>query len=214
MTERIQIPCSQCGATLGAPADAAGKQVRCPKCKTAVSVPHSAAPVRRARRVSGDDENVQPSPRRNTQAPPTRKSPPVTSREQRKPESTGRPGSANSSERKVKRRQPVEDNLSDDLDEPEYLDEPFEDNDHYGTKSLPPRKKSTAASPRRYESTAGVSSDSATGGSKEIVGGILTMAGAVVWFVVGFFVFDLIFFYPPIMFVLGFIAFMKGIFSR
>ena len=164
--------------------------------------------------MSGDDEHVQPSPRRNTQAPPTRKSPPVASREKRKPESTGRPGSANSSGRKVKIRQPVEDNLFDDLGESEYLDEPFDDDNHYGTTSLPPRKKSTAARTRSYESTAGVSSDSATGGSKEIVGGILTMVGAVVWFVVGFFVFDLIFFYPPIMFVLGFIAFMKGIFSR
>lgn len=164
--------------------------------------------------MSGDDESVQPSPRRNAQAPPSQTSHPVASREKRKPESTGRPGSTNSSGRKVKPRQPVEDNLFDNLDEPEYLDEPYSDDDRYGTTSLPPRKKSTAASTRRYESTSSVPSDSGTGGSKEIVGGILTMVGAVVWFVVGFFVFDLIFFYPPIMFVLGFVAFMKGIFSR
>ncbi|MEZ6035463.1 MAG: hypothetical protein R3C17_20395 [Planctomycetaceae bacterium] len=218
MTARIQIPCSQCGAMLGAPAEAAGKQVRCPKCKTAVSVPHSAAPAPRSGRGSGDNKNVQPPPRRNTQAPPSRKSPPA-SREQRRPESTTRPGSANSSGRKVKPRQPVEDNLFDDLDELEYIDEPAGYDEHYGTAGLPPRKKSAAARTRRYESTANAStasasSDNATGGSKKILGGILTMVGAVVWFVVGLFVFDVIFFYPPIMFVLGFIAFVKGIFSR
>jgi hypothetical protein len=38
------------------------------------------------------------------------------------------------------------------------------------------------------------------------------MLGAVVWFVGGLF-FDIIFFYPPILFVIGLVAFFKGMLS-
>ena len=43
-----------------------------------------------------------------------------------------------------------------------------------------------------------------------IITGILMMVGAVVWFVAGL-AGDVIFFYPPVMFVLGFIALVKGL---
>ena len=36
------------------------------------------------------------------------------------------------------------------------------------------------------------------------------MAGAVVWFVLGL-MFDWVFFYPPILFIVGLIAFIKGL---
>jgi hypothetical protein len=42
-------------------------------------------------------------------------------------------------------------------------------------------------------------------------GGLLLMLGAVVWFFVALLVFDVIFFYPPIMFIIGLVAFFKGI---
>jgi hypothetical protein len=42
-------------------------------------------------------------------------------------------------------------------------------------------------------------------------GGLLLMIGAVVWFFVALFAFDVIFFYPPIMFIIGLVAFIKGI---
>jgi hypothetical protein len=44
-----------------------------------------------------------------------------------------------------------------------------------------------------------------------IGGGALMMLGAVVWFVLGILLLDRIFIYPPIMFVIGIIAFFKGI---
>ena len=47
-------------------------------------------------------------------------------------------------------------------------------------------------------------------GSSTIYGGAM-MLGAVVWFVAGLFVLDRIFIYPPVMFVLGLIGFVKGL---
>ena len=43
-----------------------------------------------------------------------------------------------------------------------------------------------------------------------VVGGILMMGIAVVWFIVGL-AGGIIFFYPPILFVIGIIAFFKGL---
>ena len=55
------------------------------------------------------------------------------------------------------------------------------------------------------------------GGSEELFGssalyGVAMMIGAVLWFVVGLF-FDRIFFYPPVMFVIGLIALVRGMFN-
>jgi hypothetical protein len=44
-----------------------------------------------------------------------------------------------------------------------------------------------------------------------IGGGLLLMIGAVVWFFAALLLFDVIFFYPPIMFIIGLIAFFRGI---
>ena len=43
-----------------------------------------------------------------------------------------------------------------------------------------------------------------------ILGGLAAMIGAVVWFVVGWFM-GYIFFYPPILFILGLIGFVRGL---
>ena len=48
---------------------------------------------------------------------------------------------------------------------------------------------------------------------KGAVAGILMMVGAVIWFVVGMAV-NVIFFYPPILFILGLICFIKGLTNR
>lgn len=45
------------------------------------------------------------------------------------------------------------------------------------------------------------------------IGGLLAMVGAVVWFVVGL-ANDIIFFYPPVLFVIGLVAFFKGLTGR
>lgn len=44
-----------------------------------------------------------------------------------------------------------------------------------------------------------------------IIVGLLLMAGAVAWFVLGIMFLDRIFFYPPIMFILGIVSVCKGI---
>ena len=43
--------------------------------------------------------------------------------------------------------------------------------------------------------------------------GLLAMVGAVVWFVVGL-MNDTIFFYPPILFIIGLISFVKGLVNK
>jgi hypothetical protein len=43
-----------------------------------------------------------------------------------------------------------------------------------------------------------------------VVGGALTMLVAVAWFVVGIMFLNRIFFYPPIMFIIGLVAMLKG----
>ena len=48
---------------------------------------------------------------------------------------------------------------------------------------------------------------------KGAVAGVLMMVGAVVWFVVGMAV-GIIFFYPPILFIIGLICFIKGLANR
>jgi hypothetical protein len=45
-----------------------------------------------------------------------------------------------------------------------------------------------------------------------VLGGLAMMAIAVIWFVVGLF-FDYIFFYPPILFIIGIVAVVKGLMS-
>ncbi|MEM7475541.1 MAG: hypothetical protein AAF483_11175 [Planctomycetota bacterium] len=42
------------------------------------------------------------------------------------------------------------------------------------------------------------------------VGGLLAMIGAVVWFVVGYMA-GYIFFYPPILFIIGLVGFIRGL---
>ena len=46
-----------------------------------------------------------------------------------------------------------------------------------------------------------------------VLGGMGLMAGAVIWFVLGL-MGGYIFYYPPVMFVIGMIAMIKGLVSR
>jgi hypothetical protein len=57
----------------------------------------------------------------------------------------------------------------------------------------------------------GKDTDEGWGTNAGIGGGLLLMLGAVVWFFVALLFFDVIFFYPPIMFIIGLIAFFKGL---
>jgi ribosomal protein S27E len=44
-----------------------------------------------------------------------------------------------------------------------------------------------------------------------VLGGMGLMAGAVIWFVLGIVLIDRIFIYPPIMFIIGLVSFIKGL---
>jgi hypothetical protein len=57
----------------------------------------------------------------------------------------------------------------------------------------------------------GGDTDEGWGTNAGIGGGLLLMVGAVLWFVLGIILIDRIFIYPPIMFVIGLIAFFKGL---
>jgi hypothetical protein len=46
-----------------------------------------------------------------------------------------------------------------------------------------------------------------------VLGGLLAMIGAVAWFVLGFML-GWVFYYPPILFILGLISFVKGLFGN
>jgi hypothetical protein len=46
-----------------------------------------------------------------------------------------------------------------------------------------------------------------------MMGGLGMMAIAVVWFLLGFFCLNRIFFYPPILFIFGLVGFLKGLFT-
>ncbi len=48
---------------------------------------------------------------------------------------------------------------------------------------------------------------------KGAIAGVLMMVGAVVWFVVGW-ALGIIFFYPPILFIIGLVCFIKGLANR
>jgi phage FluMu protein Com len=74
-------------------------------------------------------------------------------------------------------------------------DEEDEDDDR-------PRKSGKKRKRQREEQSAGASGNMITG--------ILMMVGAVAWFVAGIVWMDRIFFYPPILFVLGLVAMVRG----
>ena len=72
--------------------------------------------------------------------------------------------------------------------------------------SRPPQTRRPA--PRRQKAK----SQNDGEGMGSIVSGVLMMVGAVVWLVAGLFA-GYIFFYPPILFIIGLVAVIKGIFK-
>jgi ribosomal protein S27E len=102
--------------------------------------------------------------------------------------------------------------LDDDafVDEDPYVDEPAT------TRSAPPRvgkssKTSKSSKPDPKAKSGGGAFSMEKGMlNAGVLGGLGLMLGAVVWFVVGFLL-GYIFYYPPIMFIIGFVALVKGL---
>lgn len=200
MTDKIIIPCSECGSNLSVPPIAAGKKIRCPKCKTEVAIPAGTATVRREPRQPATAQ--EPEPRRA-----------------RRVDETTRPARPRPKEPAA----PTDDAWLDDS--ASSNSEAGSEWDAYGApeqtqQALPPRAKRKKAGsqvptlrgtgnepPAPYERPRGVMASASNG---SVITGILMMVGAVVWFVAGLAA-DIIFFYPPVLFVLGFIALVKGV---
>lgn|GEM_PF-843451 len=208
MSDRIIVACSFCQRNMSVPASAVGKKIRCPKCETVTDVPaeSAVAPKAQLRPTS------QPSPERPQGRPQAERS----DRSSRPP---------------ARRQKPAATEPSEDS----WLNEDFSSYNDAGDQSgsydagpnvpaaLPPRSRKSAktknaatapSSPYEYSSGANVSSPRHSSGvNGSVITGILMIIGSIVWFFGGLAV-GIIFFYPPIMLVLGIIALGKGLMGR
>jgi phage FluMu protein Com len=181
MNDRIRVQCGACDTKLAVPGTVAGKKVRCPKCKGVVAVP---APT------------PQPAPavtRSQTAAVPKKK------------------------KRKVRKRPGPKRN--DLFSSDEFLSQGEAVASSSG--QLPPRKKhgkkkgpkprlvgtgnEAPKGPKRVRQSF---SDRLLHGG--VITGILTMIGAAAWFLIGL-AGGVIFFYPPILFIIGLVTCIKGL---
>jgi hypothetical protein len=178
----ILITCD-CGTKLRARDEQSGKRIRCPSCKEILEVPEAgAAPT-------------TPVPRKDSVSPSAISEKGQPKRRSSAPEDDERPTSRKS-------RSGIKKELPEEL--PEIEDEEEER----------PRKKS-----RLKKNVAGTGTKNVSGSTwglegagfrRGVLGGIAMMVIACVWFVGGLFA-GYIFFYPPILFIIGLVALIKGI---
>jgi hypothetical protein len=201
MSDRITFSCSDCFGKLAVPSSAAGKKIRCPKCQGVATVPAA---------IFSPFEDMPAVPKRKTSEP------------QRAARDAANGRAENVRRQKRKREEPSEN---------AWLDEDLSRNqgddlwDGYGngagiSQALPPRtkKKRPETSDRPilrgngYEAPPPARSYGSGVSAGPMVAGILMMVGAAVWFFAGLAA-GVIFFYPPVLFVLGIISFFKGLFG-
>jgi hypothetical protein len=184
----ITFSCS-CGKSLQVKDEYGGKRVRCPACSDAITVPQ---PEPQFEVV--EDEPVAPPAR--VRAAPVRAKAMPTSRDD------------DDEDRDRKRRR---DDDEDDDDRPRskrgQYDVQDEEEPPRKKRSFKPKKKKRAKKEETQQSNYALEKGILNGG---VAGGALAMVIAIIWFVVGL-MNDWIFFYPPILFILGLIAFIKGL---
>lgn len=217
MSDRIVVSCSECTARLALPATTAGKRVRCPKCRGIIDVPGSTTPARVVRRATPE---TQIPPKKSAQRDRNNVSP-AGGRGSVDSSGSARAGSGRSrhqqgtSDRSRKGRKAHDDdddfrNVNDlfaDLESDENQDD---GHDPWSAPPLPPRQSTSRSITTSVSATRAASASGDHRGRNEILGGIASMMGAIIWFFAGLY-FGYIFFYPPILFVLGLIAFIKGL---
>jgi hypothetical protein len=200
MSDRITIQCSECTGKLSVPSTAVGKKVKCPKCQSVVSIPAE----------SVQEVPEKPAPRRATSVPSTR------SAAAERPQSAPAP-----KPKKARRAKQQDNNWGEDNGEDSYGSDNWDSYDSYNDApaAMPPKKKGRAATSREstsrgdaYEAPASQPRSSSGANWGAMGTGILMMVGAAVWFVFGL-MNDIIYFYPPVLFVLGIISFFKGLFG-
>lgn len=165
--ERYAMPLAfncDCGRALRVKDELAGKKIRCPECKSILTVPDRNISDELELEVIPADEDEETA-RKSARRAAIQTEPP---------------------EAPLARRRTVQDEVPT------------------------PRKRSKASREIR-RSTPSVTFERGWFGSINagVVGGILMMLIAVVWFVVGL-AGGIIFFYPPILFVIGIVAIVKG----
>ena len=178
----IPLKCD-CGRSLRVKDELAGRKVRCPVCKSVLTVPQADQPL-----VVIPAESPSSGARASDSDPPplVRRKYPSTPEEDVDPEPKP----------VVRRKVPQADPDEDNSPEP----------------PRPPRRLKRR--PRR--SGGGLALEQGWFGSTNagVIGGVLMMVIAVVWFVLGFIYLSRIFIYPPILFVIGIAAFIKGLLGR
>jgi len=196
-----------CGKTLRVDDGLAGKRARCPACQGVVPIPVPAPAADHGFEVVED-----------TAPPPPRRATPVAAKPAAKPPAPPplpeagfdvvddeEDGKGYKAKRVDGRR------LEEDADEDRRRrarrrrqKDQYDDEDEYD-RAARRRAQATATGPSRsYESKV------LNGG---VVGGSIAMLIAVVWFVAGLAV-GIIFYYPPFLFIIGLIGFVKGLMSR
>jgi hypothetical protein len=194
----------ECGKTLRVKDELAGKRVRCPNCQEILAVPDDA------------EAGIQsPAAARNRPAAPP---PPPRRREPEDDDPLPLPGSRarlQNDDADMRRRYDPEE---DEDDRPrrrrraEEDEDPPEDRPRSRRRPAEEDEDPPEDRPRRKRKRRSSSSESSWGGPNwGVVGiGALMMIGSVVWFVLGLMA-DIIFFYPPILFILGIIALARGL---
>lgn len=181
----LQIQCT-CGKLLRVKDELAGKKARCPGCKAVLEVPELTVVV------PEEDDAADVAV---TTAPP-------------------KIGAARSGvdeeeddEPRVKLKNPRDDEVGDDNDEDRRRRRSkrrFGDDDDDDDDDEPRPRRS-----RRRDTRSG----NAFEPSKSIIAGILLMVGASIWCIAGL-IFDYFFFYPPILFIIGIVAVVRGAITR
>jgi hypothetical protein len=195
----ISLRCS-CGRALKVKDELAEKKIRCPACKGVLTVPAKSISADEVMLEVIDDEEETPPPRprrSSIQAKPPEAKPAKPSRadevvlevidddeEETSPRGPRRSSiQAKRAEVKPSRGRPVEDD-----------DEPA------------PRKKTRPSRDIRRTPASSGGFGTVNAG---VIGGVIMMLIAVVWFIAGL-AGGIIFFYPPILFIIGIVAVVKG----
>jgi hypothetical protein len=191
----ITFDCA-CGKTLRVPDVHAGKRVKCPACGSISSVPQ-AEPM-----FEVVEDTAAP-----LVAPPPTRAKPVTRPAADDEDEEDRRGYG------VSRSRRDDDDDDDDDDRGRKKSESRrrsrrDDDDDEEEERPRKKKRKKKKHPARNENSGRSLEGSVINGG--VAGGLLAMVIAIVWFVLGL-INDWIFFYPPILFILGLVAFFKGL---
>jgi hypothetical protein len=186
----IPLKCD-CGRSLRVKDELAGRKVRCPVCKCVLAVPQADQPLE----VIPAESPFSGARASDSDSPPlVRRKYPSTPEEDVDPEP-----------KPVVRRKVPQSDPDEDSSEPIVRAK-------YPSDS-PPRPRPPGRLKRRpRKSRDGLALEEGWFGSMNagVIGGVIMMVIAVVWFVVGLHL-GWIFFYPPILFIIGIGAFIKGL---